>query len=204
MKTGFRMGARLIGFELAATLMALVLLLPTADIGWLQILLNLGFLAGYGVLLWSDACSAGEAAATISATIARQREEGRGVDPAQQAKAHNPRAAWIGYGVGVLPFFALALVNLALRTDITQFLCRISFAPYVGVFMPLDDKRAILNALFVLFSLALPVVMPIGYMRGPKLRQMKLEAIAKGSRRKKRNLRVNAKPKTPKPPKMEV
>lgn len=83
-------------------------------------------------------------------------------------------------------------------------IARIAFAPYIFAYTPLENNVHTLYLLFMLFALAIPVLEPIGYLQGPRLRQKKLVMIEKGKKKKMRNLRVNKKPRTPKKPKMEV
>ena len=73
---------------------------------------------------------------------------------------------------------------------------RAVFMPYVSVYTLVSGK--VLNALFFLFSLPLPAACAAGYLMGPKMRDKKLHDIAKGKKRKMRNLKVNKKPRTPK------
>lgn len=61
----------------------------------------------------------------------------------------------------------------------------------------------ILRIAFVVFSFVLPAAQTIGYLQGPKFREKKLEEIAKGTRKKRKKLKVfqtrNTKPRIRKP-----
>jgi len=73
---------------------------------------------------------------------------------------------------------------------------RIVFMPYVAVYGLVSNT--VLNWLFLLFSLPIPLMQCIGYLLGPKLRNKKLRDIALGKKRKMRNLKVHKKPRQPK------
>ena len=70
---------------------------------------------------------------------------------------------------------------------------RLVFMPFVSVYTMVDGS--VLNALFFLFSLLTPGAEAIGYLCGPKLRDKKLKDIARGKKRKMRNLKVHKKPR---------
>lgn len=81
---------------------------------------------------------------------------------------------------------------------------RVGFSPVMASYWAFRQNPHGLNLLFLAFSLIWPLPQTIGYLRGPALREKKLRDIEKGKKKKMRNLRVNKKPRTPKPPKMEV
>lgn len=72
-------------------------------------------------------------------------------------------------------------------------IARVMFMPFVSVYTLVRGN--VLNALFFLFSLPLPAACAYGYLMGPKLRDRKLHDIAKGKKRKMKNLKVNKKPR---------
>lgn len=76
---------------------------------------------------------------------------------------------------------------------------RIAFLPYVSLFTLLKNHLLLLYLLLIPLSFFLPAFELMGYLRGPKLRQRKLEAIKKGIRAKKRKERRERKPSGPKP-----
>lgn len=76
---------------------------------------------------------------------------------------------------------------------------RILFAPLLPVYMLVNAKT--LYILFLFWPFVIPAAGAVGYLRGPKIREAKLEEIAKGKVRKKRNLLVNRQPRQPKQPK---
>ena len=73
---------------------------------------------------------------------------------------------------------------------------RLVFMPYVSIYTLVSGR--VLNALFFLFSLLLPGAEAVGYLLGPKMRERKLKDIARGKKRKMRNLKVHKKPRQPK------
>lgn len=83
------------------------------------------------------------------------------------------------------------------RINWVQIVTRAVFMPYVFLFNLVSVHT--LNWLFVAFSFVSPLSGCVGYLLGPRLRQKKLVAIAKGKRRKMRNLKVNKPPRGPKP-----
>lgn len=89
-------------------------------------------------------------------------------------------------------------------TNWVAFVTRIAFMPFVSLITLLQDNAQLLYILFVPLSLILPAFGVGGYLMGPSLREKKLKEIEKGTKKKKRNLRVNKKPREPKQPKHEV
>lgn len=77
--------------------------------------------------------------------------------------------------------------------NVVNVIARIAFMPFVSVYTLVSGK--VLNALFFLFSLPIPLMETIGYLNGPKMREKKLKDIALGKKRKMRNLKVNKKPR---------
>lgn len=73
---------------------------------------------------------------------------------------------------------------------------RMVFMPYVSFYGLVRGN--VLNALFFLFSLPMPIAEAVGYLLGPKMREKKLKDIARGKKRKMRNLKVHKKPRQPK------
>lgn len=77
--------------------------------------------------------------------------------------------------------------------NVVNVISRIVFMPFVTVYNMVSSS--VLNALFFLFSLPMPLMEAIGYLNGPKMREKKLKDIARGKKRKMRNLKVNKKPR---------
>lgn len=108
----------------------------------------------------------------------------------------------------------LVPVDVADPGEVTQFapeytnwvstVTRVAFMPYVSLISLLNDNPYLLYALFIPLSLVMPLFGTIGYLMGPRLREKKLKDIEKGTKRKKRNLKVNKKPRQPREPKHEV
>ena len=91
------------------------------------------------------------------------------------------------------PFFALRIIT------------RVCFLPLLPLYTILERNQTLLYALFIPFSFVMPACTAIGYLQGPKIREKKIEEIARGKVRKKRGLLVGAGgtrergPRTPKP-----
>lgn len=79
---------------------------------------------------------------------------------------------------------------------------RFVYMPFVSLYALLTDRQ--LSAIFLALPLLIPLPGTIGYLMGPRLRQKKLDDIAKGVKKKRRNLKVNQKRRTPRGPKHEV
>lgn len=89
-------------------------------------------------------------------------------------------------------------------TNWVMVVTRLCFMPFIALYPLFADAPSTLHMLFVPLSFLMPAFGAVGYLMGPKLRQKKLDDIAKGVKRKKRNLKVNKKPKGPHEPKREV
>ena len=76
---------------------------------------------------------------------------------------------------------------------------RVVMLPFVSLTLLASDAANVY--LFFLYSLILPSAALIGYLCGPRLHVRKIKMMQKGSRRKRKALRVN---RPPKPPKAEV
>lgn len=87
---------------------------------------------------------------------------------------------------------------------------RVCFLPLLPLFTILYDHQTILYIIFVPFSFLMPACTAIGYLNGPKLREKKIEEIARGKVRKRRGLLVgergvqNQHQRAPKQPKPKV
>ena len=76
---------------------------------------------------------------------------------------------------------------------------RLAFSPFIALYGLLANNLMALYLLMIPLSFFLPAFALAGYLRGPKLREMKLEAIKKGIRAKKRKERRERKAAGPKP-----
>lgn len=76
---------------------------------------------------------------------------------------------------------------------------RLTFSPFIALYGLLNNQLLLLYILMVPLSFFLPAFALAGYLRGPKLRLKKLEAIKMGIRAKKRKERQARKPSGPKP-----
>lgn len=82
-------------------------------------------------------------------------------------------------------------VQSGLSTTPVNAAARMVFSSYVAFYSLVDAGT--LNMLFFVFSLPVGAAMGIGYLCGPWLRNRKLHDIARGKKRKMRNLKVNKK-----------
>jgi hypothetical protein len=76
---------------------------------------------------------------------------------------------------------------------------RLAFSPFIALYGLLANNLTALYLLMIPLSFFLPAFALAGYLRGPKLREKKLEAIKKGIRAKKRKERRERKNMGPKP-----
>lgn len=77
---------------------------------------------------------------------------------------------------------------------------RLAFSPFIALYGLLNSHLMLLYLLMAPLSFFLPAFALAGYLRGPKLREKKLEAIKKGIRAKKRKERRERRPSSgPKP-----
>ncbi len=227
MKTGLKVASHLWSYHIVMLLIA-VFFLSGMGGAWYTLLINALLVAGMAMMAFNEGAYHGEKGCTLAASLEKQAKEGRRIDDALKAQVFNRKvAAWILI-FGAAPFLLLSTVNAAVapfypeipaieeqaeeeeksfsfaldeeEVDVVvnpvNVAARAVFMPYVSVYTLVSGS--VLNALFFLFSLPLPVACAVGYLLGPKLRDKKLHDIAKGKKRKMRNLKVNKKPRTPK------
>lgn len=226
MKTSLKMAAHLWGYHILMLVIAVFFLSSMGD-SWYGIALNVLLLAAMVMMAFNDGIYQGEKGCTLAASLEKQAKEGRRIDEKLKNQVFNKKvAAWVLI-LGSLPFLLVSAVNAAVaplypeipvlseaepeeeksfsfaeesEEDVVinpvNVVARAVFMPYVSVYTLVSGK--VLNALFFLFSLPLPAACAAGYLMGPKMRDKKLHDIAKGKKRKMRNLKVNKKPRTPK------
>ena len=276
MREGFMFGLRTLGKYLVLLLLSLMFLAMISGQVWLQVLLNVAFVAGFALLAFNDAGALGERAETLRVTLEKRYAEGGKRDPESEAKAYRPAVAVTGLWVAALPLLIIALLNLAslpqnpqsldpknfqaqetpapeatllpsesalpgatLAADATvaaeatavpeatvapettpateasvapeaaaepevpanlfNTAARLAFSPFISLYAVLNGNLLLLYILMVPLSFLLPAFALAGYLRGPKLRAQKLEAIKKGIRAKKRKEKRERKPQGPKP-----
>jgi hypothetical protein len=252
-------GLRTLGKYLVLLLLSLMFLAMISGQVWLQVLLNVAFVAGFALLTFNDAGALGERAETLRVTLEKRYAEGGKRDPESEAKAYRPAVAVTGLWVAALPLLIIALLNLASLPQNPQSLdpknfqaletpapeatllpgesvlpeatvaaeatiapeatvapeaataepevpanlfntaARLAFSPFISLYALLSGNLLLLYILMVPLSFLLPAFALAGYLRGPKLRAQKLEAIKKGIRAKKRKEKRERKPQGPKP-----
>lgn len=114
MKYALGMAGRMLSYHLIAMILGMLFLAGLGEnLYWLQVIINVLLLVGYGFLLYSDGGYRGEKAATMTATVAKRREGGQNVDPDMIAQCFNKATAIKGYVLGIALPLILAVVNLA-------------------------------------------------------------------------------------------
>ena len=126
----------------------------------------------------ADATLAADATPAADATLAADAIPAADATPA--ADAASPAAA-------------------ALPVNLFNTAARLAFSPFIALYGLLAGNLMLLYLLMVPLSFFLPAFALAGYLRGPKLRERKLEAIKKGIRAKKRKERRERKATGPKP-----
>lgn len=92
-----------------------------------------------------------------------------------------------------------ASAEAALPVNPFNTVARLAFSPFIALYGLLANNLMLLYVLMVPLSFFLPAFALAGYLRGPKLREKKLEAIKKGIRAKKRKEKRERKNMGPKP-----
>ena len=93
---------------------------------------------------------------------------------------------------------------------ILRVITRIVFVPLLPLYTILHSNHTLLYALFIPFSFVMPACTAFGYLSGPRIREKKIEEIARGKVRKRRGLLVggnyvqNQQHRGPKQPKPKV
>jgi len=67
---------------------------------------------------------------------------------------------------------------------------RVAFVPLLPLFTLLHEHRTILYIIFIPFSFVMPACTAIGYLNGPRIREKKIEELARGKVRKRKGLLV--------------
>lgn len=253
MSTGMKMAMRTFVMYLANVLMCGLFVLWFSWT-WLQTLLSIALMAGFGLMCYNEGGWNGERDVTLERTAQKRMAEGKAVDQDTMDHVFNRKHAATAFLVVSLPLCALAVVNLlaspaypapaqvqevsqeqasedpfaydvqkvekmAQLADavpqepawqpILRIVTRIAFIPLLPLYAPLENNPTLLYALFIPFSFVLPACTAIGYLRGPQIREKKIEEIARGKVRKRKSLRVGGilpqqGPHTPKQPKPKV
>jgi hypothetical protein len=216
-KQGFKFAVHVWGYHLIAALIG-ILFISTMS-GVLGIIVNSLLIAGVVGIALNEGSYQGEKAATAAATIEKQEKEGRRVSELQKKAVFKRSVAVWAIILGCLPFLLLSGVNMidaqkapvtaeqqdteivlnyegeavasGLSTTPVNTAARMVFSSYIAFYALVDAGT--LNVLFFVFSLPVGLAMGIGYLFGPRMRNRKLYDIAKGKKRKQRNLKVHKK-----------
>lgn len=224
-KQEFKFAVHVWGYHLVAAILGIIFISTMG--GVLGIVVNSLLIAGIVGIAVNEGAYQGEKACTAAATIEKQEKEGRRVSDLQKKAVYKRSVAvWIMI-LGCLPFLLLSTVNMidaqkapeaalqqsaqqeeivlnyegevvesGLATTPVNAAARMVFSSYVAFYSLVDGS--VLNMLFFVFSLPVGVGMGIGYLCGPWLRNRKLHDIARGKKRKMRNLKVNKKDRSSK------
>lgn len=104
----------------------------------------------------------------------------------------------------------VAAVREEASSAILRVITRVVFVPLLPLYTILHGNQTLLYVLFIPFSFVMPACTAIGYLRGPQIREKKIEQIARGKVRKKKSLLVgegytqNQNPRARKQPKPKV
>ncbi len=256
MSTGMKMAMRTYVMYLANALLCGLFVLWFSWT-WLQTLLAIALLVGFGMMCYNEGGWNGERDCTLERTAQKRIAEGKSVDEEMKSHTFNKKHALVCFLASSIPLFLLATVNLiaspnypvperpavveqqAEEENVDPFaynaeevqqraeqaevvsqepswqftlrlITRIMFIPLLPLYTLLAYQPVILYAIFVPFAFVLPACTAIGYLRGPKIREKKIEEIARGKVRKKRGLLVGGIPtqnqaaRVPKQPKPKV
>lgn len=227
MKTGLKYATRIWLYHILLLILGMMFLAGISN-DVLRIGLNVLMLAAMLLMSFNEGAYNGEKACTLAASLEKQLKEGRTLDDKAKEQVFSRRiGAWLMI-FGCLPFLLVSTVNAivapyypevvvqeeeedtvgdfafdydaeeeeAAPVNKVNVFARLVFMPYVSIYTMVRGN--VLNALFFLFSLPLPAAATVGYLLGPKMREKKLKDIARGKKRKMRNLKVNRKPRQPK------
>jgi len=233
MKTAFKMGARSWLYLLVLlVLFFLFISALLSAYAWIRIGLGSVLLLGALFMMYSDGAYRGERAATQASPIARKIEVGPRLSGEELSARFDrgPAIASIFFGAA-LPLLLVgvaALLNVPSVDDMVTgwFVTgpipegaivisagemanvglRLIFLPFMVITEPLEGALGVLGLYIAIIPMVflLPVAGAVGYLMGPRLRIKKIQAIEKGAKRKRRNLKVHKKPRQPRQPKPEV
>jgi len=233
MKTAFKMGARSWLYLLVLlVLFFLFISALLSAYAWIRYGLGGVLLLGALFMMYSDGAYRGERAATQAAPIARKIEVGPKLSDAELSARFDrgPAIGSICFGAALPLLFVgvAALLNLPAMNDmvtgwfvtgpipegaivisageLANVGLRLIFLPFMIVSEPLESALGLVGLYIAIIpmSFLLPAAGAVGYLMGPRLRVKKIQAIEKGAKRKRRNLKVHKKPRQPRQPKPEI
>lgn len=204
---------------------AIILFALTVSIGenWFFYVSNVVLIAGLGLMLYNDGAYFGEKDATSAHIVRMQIEGGRAVSNEELLRMWSVSKGVKSALIAAAPLVLIAILDMCFKGAFAvgvgeegvegvlypvNILARVAFFPFVALFPLLEPiaSAAIspLDLAFVPMAFVAPAAAFVGYLMGPHYREKKLKQIEQGSKRKRRNLKVNRKPKVKEPPKPEV
>lgn len=192
------------GLMLQGVLLVVSLIFLLSMSGWWAFAFSLALIAGVCMYALNEGAYLGDKAVAMQKLIDKQQAEGRGIAPERYNEVYDWRVGVRAYIYTVLPFLVIAIVNYILylswpedTLNTMDLIVTILFMPYVQLFSPWIETidTAIVRLCYIPASLIVPAFVLIGYLRGPVYYERKMKEMMKGSKKKRRRLRVTPKPR---------
>ena len=191
------------GLMLQGVLLVVSLIFLLSMSGWWAFAFSLALIAGVCMYALNEGAYLGDKAVAMQKLIDKQQAEGREIAPERYNEVYDWRVGVRAYIYTVLPFLVIAIVNYILdlswpedTLNTMDLIVTILFMPYVQLFSPWIETidTAIVRLCYIPASLIVPAFVLIGYLRGPVYYERKMKEMMKGSKKKRRRLRVTPKP----------
>ena len=192
------------GLMLQGVLLVVSLIFLLSMSGWWAFAFSLALIAGVCMYALNEGAYLGDKAVAMQKLIDKQQAEGREIAPERYNEVYDWRVGVRAYIYTVLPFLVIAIVNYILdlswpedTLNTMDLIVTILFMPYVQLFSPWIETidTAIVRLCYIPASLIVPAFVLIGYLRGPVYYERKMKEMMKGSKKKRRRLRVTPKPR---------
>ena len=192
------------GLMLQGILIIVSLIFLLSMSGWWAFAFSVAFIAGVCIYALNEGAYLGDKAVAMQKLIDKQQAEGREIAPERYNEVFDWRVGVRAYIYTVLPFLVLAIVNYVLflswpedQANILDLVVNIRFLPYLQLFSPWLETidLAITRLCYIPASLIVPAFVLVGYLRGPVYYERKMKEMMKGSKKKRKRLRVTPKPR---------
>ena len=192
------------GLMLQGVLLVVSLIFLLSMSGWWAFAFSLALIAGVCMYALNEGAYLGDKAVAMQKLIDKQQAEGREIAPERYNEVYDWRVGVRAYIYTVLPFLVIAIVNYILylswpedTLNTMDLIVTILFMPYVQLFSPWIETidTAIVRLCYIPASLIVPAFVLIGYLRGPVYYERTMKDMMKGSKKKRRRLRVTPKPR---------
>ena len=192
------------GLMLQGVLLVVSLIFLLSMSGWWAFAFSLALIAGVCMYALNEGAYLGDKAVAMQKLIDKQQAEGREIAPERYNEVYDWRVGVRAYMYTVLPFLVIGIVNYILYLSLPEdtlntmdLIVTILFMPYVQLFSPWIETidTAIVRLCYIPASLIVPAFVLIGYLRGPVYYERKMKEMMKGSKKKRRRLRVTPKPR---------